>query len=425
MKKLGFVFLGLIALMVIGCFLLDYQLNKGSKKADNTIWTSFIGRDTTVGILPDQYANYFTYTVARTRKDVGFRIKGKFPKSRYFSFNVYSLGDNTTQGSLIDYQIKSDSGLPNPFVTHTDSTATDDDYTIYVLPDDFNQSHFENVLPFDNDTRLLSIVIRLYDYEIDDYGGQELPTVEAFSVKDGKDNAVLAPKRLPTPLNLRSIVQRRSLPKMVERLSVLYETEEIELLDRSTSDGDFLPIPFHAIDTRGFIENNDNRYLLAGITKQDAEVYLFKFKPPTHTSGPENINETEVRYWSFNLGNAASYNFNALKDEDAIIADDGYVYIILADEGDQTIKDIARERKFNFLAWNMPWKEALILFRHMLADPNFEAQIDDVPPIKSGSDDFSTLQAHRYMGDYAPTGERMLRTQFIIVYSSDEFWEVQ
>jgi len=425
MKKLGYILVGLLVLSVVGWFILDHQLNKGSKQTDNSLWTTFIGRDTTVGILPDQYANYFTYTVGRTRKDVGFRIKGQFPHSRYFSFNVYSLGDNTTQGSLVDYQIKTDSGLPNPFVANSDSSSTDDNYTIHIVPDHFDQEEFQNSLAFDNDTRLLSIVIRLYDYDIDDYGGRELPTVEAFSLDSDNDQVKFVPKNLPTPLSLRSIVRRRSLPKMVERLSVLYETEQIERLEPTTKGSQNPPIPFHAIDTKGFIENNDNRYLLAGITRQENEVYLFKFKPPTHTSGPENINQTDVRYWSFNLGNAASYNFNALKDEDAIVADDGYVYIILADEQDQDIKRIAREKKFNFLAWNMPWDEALILFRHMLADANFEAQIDDVPAIKTGSDSFTDIEAQNFMGNYAPRGERMGRVQFIITYAKDEFWEVE
>jgi len=76
MKKLGYILVGLLVLSVVGWFILDHQLNKGSKQTDNSLWTTFIGRDTTVGILPDQYANYFTYTVGRTRKDVGFRIKG-------------------------------------------------------------------------------------------------------------------------------------------------------------------------------------------------------------------------------------------------------------------------------------------------------------------------------------------------------------
>jgi len=110
MKKLRYVFLAFILLLIVGWFVVDRQLNNGSLEPDNTVWTSFIGRDTTVGILPDQYANYFTYTIARTKKNVGFRIKGEFPTTRYFSFNVYSLGDNTTQGSLVDYQIKTDSG---------------------------------------------------------------------------------------------------------------------------------------------------------------------------------------------------------------------------------------------------------------------------------------------------------------------------
>jgi len=237
------------------------------------------------------------------------------------------------------------------------------------------------------------------------------PTVEAFSLESDDASETVA-ARLPRPLDLRSIVRKRSLPRMVERLSVLYETENIDLLDNAQDDSRFPTVPFHAIDTKGFIENNDNRYLLAGITKQEDEVYLFKFKSPSYTTGPLDINQTDVRYWSFNLGNAATYNFNALKDEDAIINDDGYVYIVLSDE-DSEVRKLAASLGYNFMEWNMPWKKALILFRHMLADSGFEAQIEDVPPIKPGSSDFTSKEAQLYMGAFAPHGERMSRSDFL------------
>ncbi len=403
-------------MFVILWFGIISYLNSGSTSPDNTVWQSYLGRDTTVGILPDQYANYFTYTMVRTNADIGFRIKGKFPDTRYFSFNVYSLGDNATQGSLVDHEIVTDSGKPNPFLNDRDSVDVGSDFTVHVIPSKYKNKKLNNALPFQDDAKLLTMVIRLYDYNIDDFGGVEFPTVEAFTMSEDEADIVLQPVNLPKKLDLRWIVRRRSLPGMVERLSLLYKTEQVEALDVGDAEQRFTSVPFHAIDTKGYIENNDNRYLLAGITKKEDEVYVFRFKAPTYTTGPSDINKTEVRYWSFNLGNAATYNFNALKDEDAILDEDGYVNIILASK-DAEVESLARSLNYNFLEWNMPWEKALLLFRHMLANPSFEAQIDDVPPIYDDMTEFSDQEGQKYMGDYAPQGRRMSKEEFLASYS--------
>lgn len=416
MKKLLYFFIGLALFLVIAWFFTVRYLNSGSIEPDNTLWSAHIGRDTTISILPDEYANYYSYTLARTNNDMGFKISGKFPSTRYFSFNVYSLGDNTTQGSLVDYQIETDSGKPNPFIVNKDSVETGENYTVHIVPSKHKHKKLSNSLPFRDDVKLLLMVIRLYDFNIDDFGGVEYPTVQAFTMEDGNDNVDLTPINLPKALNLRSIVHRTSLPGMVKRLSLLYETENTVQLDGPKSNKKYFSLPFHAIDTKGYIANNDNRYLMAGINKKEDEVFVFKFKSPSYTTGPENINQTNVRYWSFNLGNAATYNFNAIKDEDAIIDEQGYVTIVLADK-DAGIEARTKELGYNFLEWNMTWKEGLILFRHMLANPNFEAQIDDVPPIKEGMTDFTALEGQKYMGDYAPQGIRMSKEDFLTEYS--------
>ena len=302
MKKLFYFILGLFLLLAVIYFLAIRYLNNGGASPSNQVWESYIGRDTTVGILPDQYANYFTYTLARTNEEIGYRIKGEFPDTRYFSFNVYSLGDNTTQGSLVDYQIKTDSGLPNPFIANKDSVEVGKNFTVNIIPSKLNNGKLLNTLPFRDDVKLLLMVIRLYDYNIDDFGGVEFPTVEAFKLKKKNDKDILRPAPLPRPLNLRWIVRRRSLPGMVKRLGLLYETENTVSLDGPDASKDYFTIPFHAIDTKGYIENNDNRYLLSAITKAEDEVYVFRFKAPSFTTGPEDINQTDVRYWSFNLG---------------------------------------------------------------------------------------------------------------------------
>lgn len=410
------VLIGVLLLAVLlGCFSIWY-LNSGNKEPDNTVWESYIGRDTTVGILPDKYANYYTYTLARTNDNLGFRIKGEFPDTRYFSFNVYSLGDNATQGSLVDYQITTDSGKPNPFVVDADSIEVGSQFTVHIMPEKHKHKPLANLLAFRDDVKLLVVVMRLYDYNVDDFGGVEFPTVEAFSLKENNEDISLNPTRLPKALNLRWIVRRKSLPKMVERLSLLYKTENKVSIDGPRTDKQYYSLPFHAIDTKGFIENNDNRYLLSAITKEEDEIFVFRFKAPTFTTGPENLNQSDVRYWSFNLGNAASYNFNALKDEDAVLDSDGFVNIVLS-EKDGDIEKLVEDLGYNFLEWNMPWKKALILFRHMLARQEFEAQIDDITPIGTRTVDFQQTESQLFIGDYAPQGIRMSKTDFINEYT--------
>lgn len=438
MKKLAKILLVLLGLLLLIYWGGIQYFNSGSTEPDNTVWQSYIGRDTTVGILPDQYANYFTYALVRTDKEIGFKIQGKFPDTRYFSFNVYNLQDYTTQGSLVDYQIKSDSGKPNPFVANKDSVEVGETYTAYILPEKYANKDLPNQLNFGNDVRFLLMVMRLYDFNQDDYGGIGLPTVQAITSNEqsemsGNETAWKA-INLPRSLDLRSIVEGRSLPKMVERLSVVYKVEEAVLEEKPKTkpfyEGENQPpiptddqaktyysMPFHTVDVRGFIENNDNRYLLTGITKQENEVYVFRFKTPTYTTGYENINQTEVRYWSFNLGNDATYNFNALKDEDAILDEEGYVTIVLGDK-DAALEERVKALNFNFLEWNMPHKKAIILFRHMLANTNFEIQIDDVPPMQHEmtSEEFKGIEAQNYMGDYAPLGIRMSKEDFLEEY---------
>lgn len=416
MKKLLYFLIGLIVFLVLASFCLVQYLNSGSLAPDNTVWESYIGRDTTVGILPDEYANYFSYTIARTNSDMGFKISGAFPDTRYFSFNVYSLGDNATQGSLVDYQIQTDSGKPNPFLVDKDSVEVGERFMVYLVPSKHKNKKLSNILPFRDDVNLLTMVIRLYDYNIDDFGGVEFPSVQAFTMENAVENIELSPVNLPIGLNLRTIVRNVSLPGMVKRLSLLYETENTVQIDGPQSNHQYYSLPFHAIDTKGYIENNDNRYLLTAITKQEDEIYVFKFKSPSYTTGAENINQTDVRYWSFNLGNAATYNFNALKDEDAILDENGYVNIVLATK-DAAVEQRVQDLGYNFLEWNMPWKKGFILFRHMLANPDFEAQIDDVPPIKEGMTDFRATEAQKFMGDYAPQGIRMSKAEFLSEYS--------
>ena len=90
------------------------------------------------------------------------------------------------------------------------------------------------------------MVIRLYDYNIDDFGGVEFPTVEAFKMEDAVENTTLTPVNLPTALNLRTIVRNVSLPGMVKRLGGVFLTEKTSQLDGPTGQK-HVEVPFHAV----------------------------------------------------------------------------------------------------------------------------------------------------------------------------------
>jgi len=84
--------------------------------------------------------------------------------------------------------------------------------------------------------------------------------------------------------------------------------------------------------------------------------------------------------------------------------------------GDVDIENRVAALGYDFLEWNMPWQKGLILFRHMLAAPHFEARIDDVPPIKEGMTDFTSTEGTRFIGDFSPQGLRMKKRDFLEEY---------
>ena len=91
MKKLRNFLIGLILFFLIASFLVVQYLNSGSLEPDNTVWESYIGRDTTVGILPDAYANYFTYTLARTNNNTGFKISANPVQHIYAFIHLHTI----------------------------------------------------------------------------------------------------------------------------------------------------------------------------------------------------------------------------------------------------------------------------------------------------------------------------------------------
>ncbi len=404
MKKGLIGLLTVVALLFLAIFFANRYFNSGSIEPDNSVWFDYIGRDTTVGLWPDIYANYFAYTFVRTNNNLALKIQGEFPNTRYMSFNVYNLQDKSTQGSIVDAQIKA----AQPFVV--DSKKRDDRFTIHILPEKYANSKLPNKLTFLDEGKFLLVVMRLYDFNQDNYGGVSLPTVQAFELGE-KDKLKSLP--LPRALNLRKYV---NAPKIAEDIWFMYESENLKALDGPHQRVPYFTLPFFRVIGEGMIQNNDNLYLLSAVTKKKNELYILKFKSPTFVKTTEDIGNTDVRYWSVNIGDDISYDFNALKDEDCLIDEQGFVTIVIG-EGDADLKGRVAALGFNFMEWNVPRNKGFIIYRNMLTKEGFAGHFLQVPPLKEKNKNaFLEFEAGQYIGEYAPKGIRMSKEAFLKEY---------
>ena len=402
MKKLLYILLALLLIIASILYLGNRYLNSGSIEPDNSVWNEHIGRDTTVGLWPDKYANYFSYTFVRTDENIGIKIKGQFADARYMSFNVYNLEDKSTQGSIIDSEILTDSGNPNP--TLDGSPTGEEQYTIHVIPEKYKDADLPNKLVFRDDSKILLIVIRYYDFNQDDYAGVPLPTTQAFELNESQ----IEPVNLPLALNLKSMVDG---PKIAESIWFMYDTENLEALDGPKTKQQYYSLPFFRVIGEGMIQNYDNLYLLSAVTKKEDEVYVMKFKAPTFVKTAEDIGKADVRYWSVNIGDDISYVFNALKDEDCVIDSSGYATIVMAQEN-EAIKNRCKALGFNFMEWNITRDRAFIIYRNMLSNPAFSGHFNQVSPLPEGAN-YVDFEANTQIGEYAPKGFRMKSKDFL------------
>jgi hypothetical protein len=248
---------------------------------------------------------------------------------------------------------------------------------------------------------MLLLVMRLYDFNEGNTGGVDLPKVQAFDVREDQ---TIQPMALPKPLNLRSLVDA---PKIAEDIWFLYNSENLKALDGPKGNKQYYSLPFLRVSGEGMIQNNDNLYLLSAVTKLPGEVYYIRFKAPSFVTSSSTILTSEVRYWSMNIGDDLSYVFNAFKDEDCKIDEDGYVNIVIG-ENSEELKSRVQRLGFNFLEWNVPRKKGYLIYRNMLTKPGFEGNISKVPFATDGDkDSFETTDASLFIGEYAPRGYRM------------------
>jgi hypothetical protein len=338
-------------------------------------------------------------------------IDGEYPYSRYMSIISYNARGKPLE-SLADYLIKPLGTSINPFINGNKRLNKKRNYNIQILDNEPVTNRETGIISSLSSNNILNapsygpkqqlIIYRVYlpDNNTGPIGGVDLPkpTVllngKSYTGKDACDV-------LNSNQKLAITIDAAGLPAMQYRELASQHNKPITWpaqnppkwyiqMDRQSLIGIYTgEFNMNAPrSTGGFFPNLDNHYLRTIINRKYGHVLMIKGKAPltpkTFNSN-KKFSNNELRYWSLcsnqSFGNTRVND--CLFDEEIPVDDDGYFTIFIS-----KLKDKPRNAiKECGYAW-LPIAEdgdgvfdedvAVIQFRHMLANSNFNNSIQSV-----------------------------------------------
>ena len=396
MKKLIYLFLGLLIVACnsddgnsdSNCIPLDFNNDNSSR------WEGpFLGTDDTVAYIPEYYAVYY-YFVVKELQDIYIQINGEYGNARYMSYNIYDAStlSNTGDGSILDNEINPYCDSYNPYSTVDNGNSTN--YNVNIVS---NSLGIENELMFPQDIDSLVVMLRYYVPEDSngEIAGVELPSIV------GKKTDMSG----EIDLNFAQI-QNPDTGPLAAKLTIMAEV--VSTLTDS--------IGFWKLDSSNLLANNDNEYLIGPAICSEDQLAIIKFKSPTYNTANDITQSKDVRYWSLNIGDRQTFTYNGIKDEDAIIADDGWCYIVFGRPNNE-VESKCAIRNYNYVEWNVPSDIGVIIYRNMLGNSLFEGWLGNVLPLTLNPLEQGTVLEHlapNFINDYGPRGIRVNVTDFLI-----------
>lgn len=366
------------------------------------------GDNQTLLAFPDIFANYWEYTYSyKDNRNIGLRLTGKFPKARFFNFTVYNDLTQIDASSIEDTNIQPDDNSINPYVKETDDYKANS-YTVYIIPKSTPASargDMKNICEFPDDLEMVSVFMRNYlaqQYGGDEFGGVDMPAIQAFDVTTGKD--VAFPKR--------------------EKCNI-HEGLNLPPMDFST---DMKPLPFMRAPLSLMYPNSPAEYLFTRIKLNEGEVATFRFIPPTAPKGVSEYPTADVRYWSICLGSKDTYSYASIYDTEMPDVDDaGFVTFIIADKNSAKLADIQAKAKANKGTYVMVWNRKdqgdgiLALYRNMVINKTYAHSMrelmESVPLSAAGGDmtGFNPMKmlAMLAMGNWGPQGYKFSEADYL------------
>lgn len=296
------------------------------------------------------YAAYGYYVDEQTV----LRLKGSFPRARFFSVESYRSTKSSDFDVLLDGNIKPDHDSVNPFVTGASIDAIQRDYTVDVAADTLNWSQ-TNVLKMDHTSQVSSVWIRYYaPHDGVTISPEDIPTIEAIDAKTGQ------PKACPKNFALPYFTQYpQALTVIVPKRSQM----AFKLMDVGLAGNNAIP-----------------GYAYGASRMKKGDVIIARFKAPSFSntqggSGPF-VNDGNVRYWSMCSHDiAGNKGLACLPDHSALIDQDQYVTVALSSTSGVEAK--AKSLGMNFLPDLREKNQTLMLlaYRNILPSASFKPSV--------------------------------------------------
>ncbi len=357
---------------------------------DETHWRGpFAGNNDTVLYIPDEYAVYWYFVIDRTNNPNQYiQINGNYGNARYMSYNVYDLNSLTSSGSILDKQLIPHCDSYNPFTPGENVNGTSTIYSVNIVPSSIN-IEIDNQLNFSDNIDKLIVMLRYYVYETDFMAGVPLPIIV------GKD-----------PSNNSDVELNFSPDK--PSVDVSQFTDQMNDLSKV---GNLNSIGFWKTGSNGLLANNDNKYLIGPSIVSSDELAVIRLQPPSFQT--DFSIPADVRYWSINIGDNKTLNYNGIKDDDAIVADDGWTYFVFGRDNND-VKAKCDQIKYNFVEWKMPTDTAFFIYRNLVSE-NFPGNLDNVDSVDTEKpiEGLIEYRADKQIGNYAPRGEKVTVIDFI------------
>jgi hypothetical protein len=348
------------------------------------------GNSDTVNIaFPDEAARYWLAVFAPA-PGTRVKIEGRYSHARYFSFHSYDAAQRPVD-SLADFEIDPGAGSQNRFRAPLTSGAGDA-YTAYIEPGARPASPAPNTLYTGAGNPLGAVIYRIYtaDDPADEKGGVPLPQL-TVETADGGQTLVGFQECDPAPLEaggqVNDTLNATTFPNEVPRPAPFLRSENPPFFDRAGGLGSNA-IPPAVQELMGpnevaFLSNRHVAYLRGVISRQFGDVAVMRAKAPSFPdtrAGADVTMPAQLRYWSICMNEFATQRYvECLADEEAVLDEDGFFTIVMADPEDRPA-NATRENGINFLPWPGAYYDGFLLYRHMLPAPDFAAAVQRQAP---------------------------------------------
>lgn len=416
-------------LLAVACLLGSGAASAQAQGVDTTCQFSLTRFDTTtLNVLAlDTSADYWTgayVALPGTR----IRVEGQFPHARYMSFNTYNTIGRPID-SIYDTQIEPDPGSTNPFLPGADRTVRERDFTVFIefgakpahpKPNTIYAGVSEDGTPS-------PVGIFWYRIYVPDAGGDRMGKVPLPRVTLEGANGKPTPQGsnacryinapyLDTVSDL--IARNEGTPDLTGALTTfpgrspprwrlfknLAQSLAYLLTDHTTTE-QFAPFAEQigaGNNAPGFFSNRDISYVFTGSSQGHGKVLLVRGRAPSFPDtrgspatpgGVERMpSGKQLRYFSFCQYEPATQRNIECRNDDRIAVDSGGYYNVVVSTPGNRPANATASCGVTWLPWG-PFKQGLLIYRHMLAGPSFANAIQQVG---------EPGRERAVMGDYYP-----------------------